>query len=167
MSATPAVVLTDLGFSWPDGRQVLDGLSAAFSPGRTGLIGVNGAGKSTLLRLIAGRLQPSSGSVTVTGDVGYLPQTLTLDAGARVASLLGIDPVLDAIDAIEAGDASQEAFNAVGDDWHARERARGWLSRLGLAHVGLDNPVGRLSGGETMLTALTGLFLRRAGRAAA
>jgi ATPase subunit of ABC transporter with duplicated ATPase domains len=154
-------VLSELSFSWPNGRRVLDGLSASFSPGRTGLIGVNGAGKSTLLALIAGRLQPSSGSVTVTGDVGYLPQTLTLDANAHVASLLGIAGVLDAIAAIEAGDASQAAFDAVGDDWDARERAGGWLSRLGLDHVGLDDPVGRLSGGETIMTALTGLFLRR------
>ena len=157
----PSVVLSDLCFSWPNGRRVLDGLSAAFSPGRTGLIGVNGAGKSTLLALIAGRLRPSSGTVTVTGDVGYLPQTLTLDADARVASLLGIAGVLDAIDAIEAGDAGQATFDAVGDDWDARERAHAWLSRLGLAHVGLDDPVGRLSGGETIMTALTALFLRR------
>jgi ATPase subunit of ABC transporter with duplicated ATPase domains len=154
-------VLSDLSFFWPNGRRVLDGLSAAFSPGRTGLIGVNGAGKSTLLALIAGRLQPSSGSLTVTGDVGYLPQSLALDADTQVASLLGIADVLDAIDAIEAGDASQAAFDAVGDDWDAREQARGWLSRLGLAHVGLDDPVDRLSGGETIMTALTGLFLRR------
>jgi ATPase subunit of ABC transporter with duplicated ATPase domains len=160
-SSGPSVVLSELSFSWPNGRRVLDGLSASFSPGRTGLIGVNGAGKSTLLALIAGRLQPSSGTVTVTGDIGYLPQTLTLDANARVASLLGIAGVLDAIDAIERGDASQAAFDAVGDDWDAREQARGWLSRLGLDHVGLDDPVGRLSGGETIMTALTGLFLQR------
>ena len=160
-SIGPSVILNELSFSWPNGRRVLDGLSASFSPGRTGLIGVNGAGKSTVLALIAGRLQPSSGSVPVTGDVGYLPQTLTLDANARVASLLGIAGVLDAIDAIEAGDASQAAFDAVGDDWDAREQARGWLSRLGLDHVGLDDPVARLSGGETIMTALTGLFLRR------
>jgi ATPase subunit of ABC transporter with duplicated ATPase domains len=160
-SGGPCIVLSELSFSWPDGRRVFDGLNASFSPGRTGLIGVNGAGKSTLLSLIAGRLRPSSGSVTVTGDVGYLPQTLTLDASARVASLLGIAGVLDAINAIEAGDASQAAFDAVGDDWDAREQARGWLSRLGLGHLDLDDPVGRLSGGETILTALTGLFLRR------
>jgi ATPase subunit of ABC transporter with duplicated ATPase domains len=160
-STGPCVVLSDLSFSWPNGRRVLERVSAAFSPGRTGLIGVNGAGKSTLLALIAGRLQPSSGSVTVTGDVGYLPQSLALDARARVASLLGIAEVLDSLDAIEAGDASQATFDAVGDDWDVRERARAWLSRLGLAHVGLDDPVGRLSGGETIMTALTALFLRR------
>ncbi len=160
-SAGPSVVLSDLSFSWPNGRRVLSHLSASFAPGRTGLIGVNGAGKSTLLRLIAGQLRPSSGSVAVTGDVGYLPQNLTLDTGARVASLLGIADVLAAIGAIEAGDVGPAAFDAVGGDWDAADRAREWLSRLGLAHVGLDDPVGRLSGGETIMTALTGLFLRR------
>jgi len=160
-SAGPSVVLSDLSFSWPNGRRVLSHLSASFAPGRTGLIGVNGAGKSTLLRLIAGQLQPSSGSVTVTGDVGYLPQNLILDTGTRVAELLGIANVLDAIGAIETGDISQAAFDAVGGDWDAADRAREWLSRLGLAHVGLADPVGRLSGGETIMTALTGQFLRR------
>ena len=41
------------------------------------------------------------------------------------------------------------------------ERALGWLSRLGLSHIGLDDRVGRLSGGETVMTALAALFLRR------
>jgi ATPase subunit of ABC transporter with duplicated ATPase domains len=156
-----SVVLSDLSFSFPNGRVVLSGLNAAFGPGRTGLIGVNGSGKSTLIRLITGELRPASGSVTVTGEVGYLPQDLTLDTGASVASLLGIAAALDAIAAIEAGDVRPELFDAVGDDWDVADRARAWLSRLGLGHVGLDDRVGRLSGGEAMLTALAALFLRR------
>src|SRR6516165_7187281 len=156
-----SIVVSDLHFSFPNGRVVLSGLSASSGPGRTGLIGVNGSGKSTLLRLAAGELRPVSGSVTVTGDVGYLPQDLTLDVSASVASLLGIARVRDAIASIEAGDASVEAFEAVGDDWDAEDRAREWLSRLGLSHVSLDDRVGRLSGGETVLTAVTALFLRR------
>ena len=121
-SAGPSVVLSDLSFSWPNGRRVLSHLSASFAPGRTGLIGVNGAGKSTLLRLVAGQLRPSSGSVTVTGDVGYLPQSLILDTGARVAALLGIAEVLAAIGAIEAGDVSPAAFDAVSGDWGVADR---------------------------------------------
>ena len=156
-----SVVVVHLSFNWPNGRPILRELSASFGPGRTGLTGVNGSGKSTLLRLIAGELRPASGSVTVPGDVGYLPQDLTLDAGASVASLLGIAPVLDAIASIEGGDVSEAAFDAVGDDWDVADRALGWLSRLGLPHVGLDDPVGRLSGGETIMTALAALFLRR------
>jgi len=156
-----SIVLTDLSFSLPNGRVVLSKLSASFNPGLTGLIGANGSGKSTLLRLIAGVLRPTSGSVTVTGEVGYLPQNLTLDGGTTVASLLGIAPVRDAIRAIEAGSVDPAAFDAVGDDWDAEDRAREWLARLGLPHVGLDDPVRRLSGGETVLTALSARFLRR------
>jgi ATPase subunit of ABC transporter with duplicated ATPase domains len=156
-----SIVLSDLSFSLPDGRVVLSELSASFNPGRTGLIGANGSGKSTLLRLIAGRLRPTSGSVTVTGEVGYLPQNLTLDVDATVASLLGIAPVREAIRAVEGGSVDPAVFDAVGDDWDIEERAREWLARLGLAHVGLDDPVWRLSGGETVLTALSARLLRR------
>ena len=162
-----SIVLSDLSFSLPDGRVVLSKLSASFNAGRTGLIGANGSGKSTLLRLVAGVLRPTSGSVTVTGEVGYLPQSLTLDADATVASLLGIASVRDAIRAIEAGSVEPAAFDAVGDDWDVEDRAREWLARLGLSHVGLDDPVRRLSGGETVLTALSARLLRRPGRAAA
>ena len=156
-----SIVLSDLSFSFPDGRVVLSRLSASFNLGRTGLIGANGSGKSTLLRLIAGRLQPTSGSVNVNGEVGYLPQNLTLDLDATVASLLGIEPVREAIRAIEAGSVDPSAFDAVGDDWDIEDRAREQLSRLGLSHIGLDDPVGRLSGGEAVLTALSARLLRR------
>ena len=78
-----------------------------------------------------------------------------------MASLLGIASVREAIRAIEAGSVDPAAFDAVGDDWDIEDRAREWLARLGLSHVGLDDPVGRLSGGETVLTALSALLLRR------
>ena len=156
-----SIVLSDLSFSLPDGRVVLSKLSAAFNPGRTGLIGANGSGKSTLLRLIAGDLRPASGSVSAGGEVGYLPQNLALDVDATVASLLGIDVVREAIRAIEGGSVDPAVFDAVGDDWDVEDRAREWLARLGLSHVGLGDPVGRLSGGETVLTALSAQLLRR------
>jgi ATPase subunit of ABC transporter with duplicated ATPase domains len=156
-----SVVLHDLSFSFPNGSVPFSRLNVSFGPGRTGLTGANGSGKSTLLRLIAGRLRPTSGSLTVTGEVGYLPQDLTLDVGATVASLLGIAPARAAVRAVEAGCVDPAVFDAVGDDWDVEERAREWLDRLGLDHVGLDDPVGRLSGGETVLTALSALLLRR------
>src|SRR5215469_6691784 len=156
-----AITCTDLSFSWPDGTLVLDGVNVAFGPGRTGLIGVNGAGKSTLLRLIAGLLRPASGTVAVAGSVGYLAQDLTLDDAAPVSSLLGIAPKLAALRTIESGSVDPDVYDAVGDDWDIADRARGWLDRLGLAGVGLDDPAGRLSGGEVVMTALSGLFIRR------
>ena len=82
---TAAIVCSDLSFSWPDGAPVLSGLTVSFGPGRTGLIGVNGSGKSTLLKLIAGELRPGSGAVRARGEVGYLPQAITLgDPSYRV-----------------------------------------------------------------------------------
>jgi ATPase subunit of ABC transporter with duplicated ATPase domains len=156
-----SIVLRDLSFSWPNGRGLLSTLNSSFGPGRTGLIGMNGSGKSTLLRLIAGELRPTSGSLTVTGHVGYLAQNRTLDTEASVAELLGIAAVRDAIRAIADGDTSAAAFDAVGDDWDIEERAREWLARLSLAHVGLDDRVRRLSGGETVMAALAGLFARK------
>jgi ATPase subunit of ABC transporter with duplicated ATPase domains len=156
-----AITCSDLTFAWPDGAPVLSGVSVAIGPGRTALVGVNGSGKSTLLRLIGGQLQPQSGSVSVSGEVGYLPQTITLETGLRVADLLGITEIRSAIDAIEHGDVSESAFAAVGDDWDIEERALGWLDRLGLGQLGLDDTVQRLSGGEAILVALAALFLRR------
>jgi ATPase subunit of ABC transporter with duplicated ATPase domains len=156
-----AITCADLSFSWPDGTPVLNGLTVAFGPGRTGLVGVNGAGKSTLLRVISGTLRPTSGSLTVTGSVGYLPQDLALAATAPVASLLGIDQKVRALRAIEGGSADPGLYDVVGEDWDIEERARGWLDRVGLAHIGLGDLAGRLSGGEVVMTALAALLLRR------
>nr|WP_026404194.1 ABC-F family ATP-binding cassette domain-containing protein [Actinomadura rifamycini] len=157
-----AIVCTDLSFAWPDGTTVLDGLDAAFGAGRTGLIGVNGAGKSTLLKLVAGELRPGSGSVTVEGEVGYLPQTLVLDGSATVSDLLGISGTRAALHAIERGEATEANFAAVGDDgWDVEERARAELDRLGLEDLGLDRPIPTLSGGEAMMVGLAALLLAR------
>lgn len=160
----PSVVLHDVTFSWPDGATPIAGVSGAFSRGRTGLVGLNGAGKSTLLRLVAGRLRPTSGRISVSGVADYLPQRLTLDTGATVADLLGVRAVVDAVRAITDGDVRPELFDVVGDGWDTEERALAELAGAGLpASDGvLDRPVGTLSGGEAMLVAVTGVRLRGA-----
>ncbi|MGW2497775.1 ABC-F family ATP-binding cassette domain-containing protein [Streptomyces pseudogriseolus] len=150
-----------LSFTWPDGTAVFEDLDAAFGPGRTGLVGVNGSGKSTLLKLIAGELTPTEGSVKVSGEVGRLPQTVTLDTALRVDEALGVAAKRAALHAIEAGDVAEEHFETVGDDWDVEERALVTLGELGLGHIGLDRTVGEVSGGESVMLRLAALLLSR------
>jgi ATPase subunit of ABC transporter with duplicated ATPase domains len=152
---------TSLSFTWPDGTSVFDGLDASFGPGRTGLVGVNGSGKSTLLKLMAGELTPTDGTVRIAGEIGYLPQNVTLDTTLRVDQALGIAERRAALHAIEAGDASEEHFETVGDDWDVEERALATLGELGLGHIDLDRTTGEVSGGESVLLRLAALLLRR------
>ncbi|GII93708.1 ABC-F family ATP-binding cassette domain-containing protein [Sinosporangium siamense] len=158
-----SIVIDGVSYAWADGTPVLKDLDAAFGAGRTGLVGVNGAGKSTLLRLIAGELRPEKGSIAVDGDIGYLPQNLPLGGSRTVADLLGIGAARAALHAIERGEVTEENFAAVGDDWDVEERALAELDRLGLGGIGLDRTVNTLSGGETIMTGLAALFLRRPG----
>ncbi len=66
---------------------------------RIGIVGPNGSGKSTLLNLLAGRLQPDCGTITIgeTVRIGYFSQmSEELDPQKRV-----IDIITDISDSIE------------------------------------------------------------------
>jgi ATPase subunit of ABC transporter with duplicated ATPase domains len=160
-SPRPAIVCAGLSFAWPDGAPVIDSLDVAFDAGRTGLIGRNGSGKSTLLRLIAGDLRPTAGTISVAGDVAYLPQHLPLDTNRTVAELLGVDAQVHALRAVTDGDSATHHFAAIGDEWDIEERALAMLDRMGLP-ADLDRTVGTISGGEAVLTGVAGLLVRRA-----
>ena len=159
--SNPSIVCTALSFSWPDDTPVFDELSVAVPGGRTGLVAANGAGKSTLLRLIAGELRPTGGTITVQGIVGYLPQHLPFAGEQTVAQVLGVYRILAALHAIEAGDAAEEHFTAVGNDWDVEERTAAELDRLGLGEIGLDRPLATLSGGQVVSLGLAAQLLKR------
>ncbi|MFI8418943.1 ABC-F family ATP-binding cassette domain-containing protein [Streptomyces sp. NPDC085479] len=164
MSHAPSsttVVCSDLSFSWPDDTPVFQDLSFSLTGGRTGLVAPNGSGKSTLLKLIAGELRPTSGTVTVGGTLGYLPQSLPLTAGLTVADVLGVAEVIRALDAVESGDVSEEHFTTIGDDWDIEERTRDRLDRLGLGGLALDRTLGTLSGGQIVSLGLAAQLLKR------
>ena len=72
-------------------KPALEAVSAMLRPGQiTGLVGPDGAGKTTLIRLIAGLLEPTSGTIRVDGSdpirdagrlrafIGYMPQKFGL-----------------------------------------------------------------------------------------
>ena len=90
--------LRNLTKSYNKNTPVLDNLNLDIESGRIiGLLGPNGCGKSTLIKLIAGLLQPNSGSISVCGlpvgqdskaIVSYLPERTYFNSGMRVRELI-------------------------------------------------------------------------------
>jgi ATPase subunit of ABC transporter with duplicated ATPase domains len=99
--------------------------------------------------------------VQVPGEVGYLPQDLTLDRDRRVDDFLGIGSALRALRALDRGSGDPVHLEAVGDQWDVEGRATAELERLGLAGSVLDRRLGELSGGEVVRLGLARLLLRR------
>ena len=67
--------IQQLGFEYPGTSDPLfTDLQFTCTTGWTGICGANGSGKSTLLQLIAGRLLPDTGSVSVPGSILYCEQ---------------------------------------------------------------------------------------------
>ncbi|MBF9128312.1 ABC-F family ATP-binding cassette domain-containing protein [Plantactinospora sp. S1510] len=155
------IVCSNLTFSWPDDTPVFQNLSCTIGGGRTGLVAPNGSGKSTLLKLIAGEYRPTAGSVSVQGVLGYLPQSLPLVGDLTVAEVLEIAPLLGALHAIESGDASEEHFTTIGNDWDIEERTRAQLDRLGLGDLAFERRLDTLSGGQVVSLGLAAQLLKR------
>jgi len=90
--------LDHVSFSFDD-APILCGLSLSLRKGETIVLhGVSGCGKSSLLNLIAGILQPTSGTVRVDRRrVAYVPQEIVLlDDSIRNNLLFGLDDRSDA-----------------------------------------------------------------------
>ena len=89
-------------------RLLVDGATFRVGPGdRIGLVGRNGAGKTTLTKVLAGVSHPAAGTVTSTGQVGYLPQDprtgdLQITARARILSARGLDTIVRDLRVAEA-----------------------------------------------------------------
>ena len=56
---------------WYGNVVAVNDVSFTLGPGVTGLLGPNGAGKTTILNMIVGLLQPSGGTVTVSGIASW------------------------------------------------------------------------------------------------
>lgn len=81
-------------------RVLIESASFRIAKGdRIGLVGRNGAGKTTLTKVLAGDGILAGGTVTRSGEVGYLPQDprtgdLDILARDRVLSARGLDVLL-------------------------------------------------------------------------
>jgi ATPase subunit of ABC transporter with duplicated ATPase domains len=147
-----------------------DGPALRIQPGdRIGLVGRNGAGKTTTLRILAGEGEPYAGTVTRTGELGYLPQDpkegdLETLARDRVLSARGLDTLLtdlekqQALMAEVADDAArdrairrygqlEERFAALGG-YGAESEAGRICASLGLPERVLTQQLRTLSGGQ-------------------
>ncbi len=89
-----------IGFGGP---RLLEEVNLQIESGEwVGLLGRNGAGKSTLLKLIAGDIEPHSGTIARQQGirVAYLPQEVLLGLSGRVAEIVegGLEAVTGTLD---------------------------------------------------------------------
>ena len=135
---------------------------------RIGLVGRNGAGKTTTMRILAGETEPYAGTVTRTGEIGYLPQdskegNIEQSARDRVLSARGLDQIQRSMDrqrsimeesdgatrdkAIEKFSRLEEQYHALGG-YEANAEAAQICDNLGLPARVLDQQLSTLSGGQ-------------------
>ncbi|MDQ0276153.1 ATPase subunit of ABC transporter with duplicated ATPase domains [Arthrobacter silviterrae] len=135
---------------------------------KIGLVGRNGAGKTTLTRVLAGEGLPAGGTVTRSGDIGYLPQdprTPDMEqlARDRILAARDLDKVITKLRAAEADMASEnnsvrdkamrrydklENEFLAGGGYAAEAEAAAISSNLALPERILNQPLKTLSGGQ-------------------
>lgn len=133
------------------GRTLFKDVNIAFNKAECyGLIGANGAGKSTLLRIIAGELEPTTGSVQLTGGerLSVLKQNHDAynDKTALETVLIGFPEMIeirDKKDALYAKADFTEADGLIAGEletrfaemggWEAESDAKSLLTSLGIA----------------------------------
>lgn len=150
-------------------RRLMSEVTFRVNPGdKIGLVGRNGAGKTTLTRTLSGELQPAEGSVTVTGELGFLPQdprtgdpeqlarhrildarglgTLTKNL-AKAADEMASDDAQVAERAMKRFGNLTDRFQALGG-YAAEAEAASISNNLGLPDRILSQPLSTLSGGQ-------------------
>ena len=104
VSRTPALVsLNQMGFQFANGETIFNDLTLKFDHLPTAIVGRNGIGKSVLARLIAGQLQPVTGSVVRPVSVSYVAQNFVATCGQTVADATGTAPGLAALERLAMG----------------------------------------------------------------
>ena len=158
-----SIIVSDLGYCFPDRTPLFNHLNFTVAPhGKVALIGNNGTGKSTLLKIIAGCLPAAGGSVLCPSQPYYVPQHIGL-LNKTIAEALGVSDKLNALKAILNGSLSQADYDTLADDWDIETRIADALAYWGLAGVGFETPIDKLSGGEKTKVFLSGLQIHQPG----
>jgi ABC transport system ATP-binding/permease protein len=128
------------------GRTLFDGLDFILTPGtRVGLVGPNGSGKTTLLRLLSRELSPAAGEIRTADalQIVYFDQNRMLDPDVTLRRALAPDS-----DSVVYQDRVIHIAS--------------WAARFLFTGEQLNQPVGRLSGGERARVLLAKLMLQAA-----
>jgi len=111
---------------YPGSVTALGGLTVAFVPGITGLIGANGAGKSTLIKILLGLLTPTDGTAKVLGHdcvadgerirqlVGYMPEHDCLPPDVSATEFVSHMGRMSGLPATVARERAAESLRHVG-----------------------------------------------------
>lgn len=155
------VSLQHVSFQFANGKTLLDDLGLSIDHTPTGIVGRNGQGKSILAKLIAGRLAPSSGTLKIPAEVGYVAQHIDVVPGESIAGITGTAAALAALARLAQGTAQIDDVAVIDDRWDLAERLRTALNDAGLAHLRADTPADQLSGGQLTRIALIGALLAK------
>jgi cobalt/nickel transport system ATP-binding protein len=149
------IELEGVGFRYPDGGQILQGLSFELtSEERVVLLGANGCGKSSLLKLIDGLLFPTAGEIRFEGEALSPSRLRQRDFGLRFRRDVGMvfqSPEAMLFNATVAEEIAYGPERLGMPD--PKDVAKGWAARLQLEKH-LETPPYRLSGGEKQRLAL-------------
>jgi len=120
-------------------RTLFENISLGISEGeRLGLIGPNGSGKSTLLKILSGRMEPDSGTVSLRRNtrVGYVPQETEFPAGQTVAETIAQAIAGERLDDLERAGRINLTLGRAGftdGSVAADSLSGGWRRRLAIA----------------------------------
>jgi len=125
------------------------------------LLGNNGIGKSTLLKIIAKELTQSDGQLHLDTDPYYVPQIFGQFNHLPIAKALRIEGKLNALREILDGNATEENFNLLNDDWTIEDRCKEALKYWKLDDLDLTQKMGTLSGGQKTKVYLAGVSIHQ------
>lgn len=134
------VELDNISMSYGDKKLFTDFSYIFLKDDRVGFVGKNGCGKTTLMKIIAQRLQPESGTVTIgqTVKIGYYSQEIESSKDAGTAYM---DPEMRVIDYIRE---TAEYVKTEDGSISASQMLERFLFPSFLQY----SPLGKLSGGE-------------------
>ena len=156
------ITIKSLAKTYGIGRKAvhaLNGIDLEIGPGMFGLLGPNGAGKTTLMRILAGIVNPSSGSLHVDGHdltteagkqavksvLGYLPQELGMYPELTAEQFVDYMAILKGLDDPQKREQRvKQVIEMVGLQEAARRKIKsfsgGMKRRVGIAQALVNDP---------------------------